>query len=282
MAKFYATVAKGADFGLAEVFTGIEVLIDSEINLATQTSTSFTSTFSNYTCKVQGTGFTFAGSFLTGGTITNISVSQGGKTIGTLKGSISYAEFNPLFQAEFNATDTLAFEKFLASQNWVYNARKAGNVNDVALANTTVGDGFKYNPMGNDVFKLGKGNDRVFAGDGNDKMYGDQGKDKLYAGKGKDFVDGGTGNDVLFGQQGNDKFKYSKGYGRDKIADFENNKDTVVLNDNLWKGNKSVQKVLNQFGSMNNGDFVLNFGNGNKLTIDDTKKAQLVDDVQIV
>lgn len=116
-----------------------------------------------------------------------------------------------------------------------------------------------------------------------DKMIGSDRADIMTGWKGNDILDPGKGNDRSWGEQGKDKFYYRKGYDKDRIEDFQNNKDTVVLDDNLWSGTKSVRKVLNQFGHADgNGNFVLKFGNGDVLKILDTTKAQLMDDVSIV
>ena len=82
-------------------------------------------------------------------------------------------------------------------------------------------DGARWNPTGNDVFKLGGGNDQVFAGDGNDKLIGGSGRDKLFGGDGRDRLDGGTGKDQLFGGNGDDVFLIRNKTGKDVIRDFE-------------------------------------------------------------
>ncbi len=129
----------------------------------------------------------------------------------------------------------------------------------------------------------GNGQDNVLRGKkGNDKLVGKKGDDKLVGSGGSDKLVGGSGDDKLVGSGGRDKFVFKNNFDQDRIQDFQNNKDTILLDDNLWNGNKSVNKVLNQFGYKSGNDFVLDFGNGDILTILDTTKSELKNDIDIV
>lgn len=194
-----------------------------------------------------------------------------------------------------NGKDTLArgniFNALMFNGNkksLIENA-KGGSGNDKLTGNVVknklIGNG------GNDALFGGKGNDVLLGGKGKDKLNGQAGKDKLkgQAGNdtlkglaGNDRLDGAKGDDKLIGGKGKDKLVYKKGYDRDTIVGMANNKDTIVLDDNLWKGTKSVNKVLNQFGHMDGSDFVLNFGGGDVLTVKNMTKTQLQDDINIV
>ncbi len=135
---------------------------------------------------------------------------------------------------------------------------------------------------GKDTLKGGSGNDRLFGNQNKDKLYGEKGSDRLFGGGGNDKLLGGKGNDKLSGGDGSDKFVFKNNYGKDKVLDFENNKDVIVLDDNLWNGSKSVSQILNQFGTQSGSDFVLDFGGGDVLTIKNATKAQLQNDIDIV
>jgi hypothetical protein len=76
---------------------------------------------------------------------------------------------------------------------------------------------------------------------------------------------------------------FGNGDDRDQITDFQNNTDTIALDDNLWAGNLTQQQVVNQFGSIVNGNAVLDFGGGAVLTIEGVTNLNiLVDDIAIV
>lgn len=77
-----------------------------------------------------------------------------------------------------------------------------------------------FGQAGNDFLYGGAGKDRGFGGISNDAIFGGTGNDTLSGGSGFDTIYGGPGNDVLFGGYNADIFVFSKGGGRDKIADF--------------------------------------------------------------
>lgn len=120
---------------------------------------------------------------------------------------------------------------------------------------------------GNDMLKGLGGKDDLSGDGGADRLYGGGGRDKLDGGAGRDRLDGGKGNDVLTGGGGPDKFVFANKGGRDTIRDFQDNVDTILLDDALWGGGLSVKQVLKQFGSVVDGDVVLDFGK-HELTID--------------
>ncbi len=135
---------------------------------------------------------------------------------------------------------------------------------------------------GANTIKARGGNDVVEGFGGRDVLKGGAGNDQLFGGSGRDKLIGGKGNDQLKGNGGADKFVFRNNFDKDRVLDFQNNKDTVLLDDNLWNGTKSVAKLLNQFGSQNGSDFVFDFGGGDILTIKDTTKAQLQNDIDII
>jgi Ca2+-binding RTX toxin-like protein len=144
---------------------------------------------------------------------------------------------------------------------------------------------------GNDLLRGGAHSDTLFGGNNNDTLYGDSGNDLLDGGGGEDLLLGGPGNDSLRGRadddtltggDGADRFVFGNGDDRDQITDFQNNTDTIALDDNLWNGNLTASEVVNQFGSVVNGNAVLDFGGGDVLTIEGVTNLNiLVDDIAI-
>jgi serralysin len=170
------------------------------------------------------------------------------------------------------------------SRGNIFNALLFNNDNRSLIENAKGGSGNDF-ILGNDAKNTLKGNngkDTLKGEKGNDKLFGGNGKDKLFGGGGKDKLDSGKGNDKLKGNGGNDKFVFKNNYDKDKVLDFKDNRDTIVLDDNLWNGTKSVNKVLNQFGTQNGSDFVFDFGGGDILTIKNTTKSQLQNDIDFI
>lgn len=144
------------------------------------------------------------------------------------------------------------------------------------------GDDMLNGNGGNDRIDGNSGRDLLLGGGGRDKLNGSSGSDKLLGEKGNDRLDGGQGRDLIKGGSGQDKVIYRKGYDKDLIVGFQDNVDTLVLNDNLWGGkSKSVKKVLSQFGQMDKGDAILDFGGGDQIRIKNMTLTKLMDDIEI-
>jgi len=146
---------------------------------------------------------------------------------------------------------------------------------------------------GNDTIRGGKGRDTIDGGAGNDTLMGDGFKDKIVGGNGSDIIRGGSGNDVIngtkgdndmmWGQAGRDSFIYRDGFGADRIMDFEDDLDTIRLDDNLWAGTLTVQQMLNQFATDTGGNIRLDFGGGDTLLIRNVADiSMLLDDITII
>lgn len=141
---------------------------------------------------------------------------------------------------------------------------------------------------GGDLLRAGTGNDFGFGGTGNDRLYGDSGSDKLqggnnadalFGGIGNDSLDGGTGNDVLTGGDGSDNFLFRKDYDVDRITDFQNGVDTLVLGESA--AISSVSKALT-FASNITGGVEFDFGNGDVLTVMGITKAAIADQIFMI
>ena len=126
----------------------------------------------------------------------------------------------------------------------------------------------------------GKGGADLIEGrDGNDRLYGGGGADKLHGGRGADMLDGGggSGKDLLFGGKGADQFRFARGEGMDVVKDFQNNVDTIALDNFKFKARDAFD-FAKQVGS----DVIFDFGRGGTLKIDDISIGKLQDDLIIV
>lgn len=82
---------------------------------------------------------------------------------------------------------------------------------------------------GNDSVNGGLGDDVLRGNGGNDTMRGGDGSDRLYGGAGDDEINGGNATDTLTGNAGRDVFVFQLFAGDDKITDFEDGIDRILL-----------------------------------------------------
>jgi Ca2+-binding RTX toxin-like protein len=137
------------------------------------------------------------------------------------------------------------------------------------FADTLVGDGFA---------------NVVFGGGADDNLFGAGGKDQLYGNAGIDVLSGGAGNDQLFGNAGADGFVFRRGNDIDIVQGFENNVDTIRLDDVLWGGGRTVAQVLATYATQGANFVDLNFGGGDVLRVSQAgiTIAALQDDIIII
>lgn len=134
---------------------------------------------------------------------------------------------------------------------------------------------------GRDYIAGGSSADLINGGEGTDRLFGQVGNDRLFGGDGSDYINGGDGNDYLVGGRGRDTFVFTD--GADTIADFDIRYDTLQLDDALWSGRLSVNVIIYRFGNFEDGDFVLDFGGGDVLTLEGVNStAGLIDHIEIV
>lgn len=102
----------------------------------------------------------------------------------------------------------------------------------------------------------GSGNDRIFGQHQADQLWGDAGNDLIRGGGYSDTIDGGIGEDTLYGDTGSDRliggrgndqltggtygnytdvFVFQAGDGRDRILDFQDNRDKLEFVDLSWR-----------------------------------------------
>ncbi|MEO1145021.1 MAG: Ig-like domain-containing protein [Cyanobacteria bacterium J06638_22] len=109
--------------------------------------------------------------------------------------------------------------------------------------------------LGNDVLNGGAGNDRQFGGAGRDRINGQDGNDVLRGGADRDVLRGGSGNDRIAGELGNDlivtgagrdRIVIRSGQGFDRVTDFTDGQDRIVLGGirfgqlSIWQRNNDV------------------------------------------
>lgn len=86
-----------------------------------------------------------------------------------------------------------------------------------------------FSGSGRDVSFGGGGRDAIFGGRGRDSLDGGRGRDELVGGGGRDFIEGGKGRDELSGGGGGDRFVFGPRDGIDRIIDFQQGRDKLVL-----------------------------------------------------
>ncbi|WP_261747853.1 calcium-binding protein [Pseudomonas citronellolis] len=103
----------------------------------------------------------------------------------------------------------------------------------------------------------GAGNDRVTAGAGNDWLDGGIGNDTLYGDAGNDTLVGGVGNDYLHGGDGSDVYRFERGWGQDRIDNYDRSTDKVdaiefgndISTDDILAGRWGTDLILSLRGS---------------------------------
>ncbi|MDK9698311.1 MAG: adhesin, partial [Siculibacillus sp.] len=109
-----------------------------------------------------------------------------------------------------------------------------------------------------------------------DHLNGDGGVNALVGGAGNDTLAGGAGNDTLTGGAGSDTFDFDLGFGRDRIADFEDD-DVIRISLDLWAaaGGGTVAEFLADHAFEFGARTELRFSANDVLRIDDMSVAHL-------
>jgi len=124
-------------------------------------------------------------------------------------------------------------------------------------ADMLIGNELNNRLTGND------GDDVLVGSGGNDDLIGGYGKDILSGDAGKDTLDGGGGNDTLTGGDDADVFIFAR--GQDVITDFQNDLDTLWLDQTLWGGGSSIAEVIDAYAQPGIDGTLFDFGNGTTL-----------------
>lgn len=90
-----------------------------------------------------------------------------------------------------------------------------------------LGDDFLAGDSGNDTLSGDAGADILTGNSGNDVLLGGIGDDYLNGGSGNDVLEGGEGDDYLNGENGSDTYRFSRGWGNDKVDNSLGTKDTI-------------------------------------------------------
>lgn len=155
---------------------------------------------------------------------------------------------------------------------------KGGSANDVLTGgsgNDVLGGG-----SDNDILKGGSDNDVLSGGSGNDVLEGESGNDVLSGGSGKDVLKGGSGKDTLIGSRGDDKltggadsdkFVFSKNGGNDRVTDFTDGEDILVLRAFNFAG---VNSALSKFTNLGDDDLVFEH-KGTRIVLNDIRLSEL-------
>lgn len=143
----------------------------------------------------------------------------------------------------------------------------------------SLGSDSLYGDNLSDTLFGGGGNDSLFGNKGNDQLFGGANNDRLYGGNNNDLLNGDAGADTVFGGAGADDFYFDRGDGKDRYMDFQNNLDTLQLDNFSYL--TSVADALS-FAVNQNGDVFFNFGADGTILIKNITKAQLTDDIEIL
>lgn len=169
----------------------------------------------------------------------------------------------------------------IARDTWIENFR-AGSGDDTVTGNSVANRIWGGN--GDDIISGLGGDDKLVGNGGEDTLTGGAGNDKLKGKSSADILAGGTGNDILVGGSGGDTFIFNEGDDRDKINDFANGSDTLILDETLWGGGLTVTQMINAYAVIQANDNVMfDFGGGDKIILKDFgligTLADLVDDI---
>lgn len=266
-----ATFTYGSDpsFGFGETLS----LLASGIvggSIVQQDTTTYSIENDGRTFTFTGTGFTYitigGQSYISGGTIDGIAVTQGGSSLGALtKLNLAASDLTTAVLDETFGFNTLALENLFLTQPWEFVGDNTAQVlTEVMLS----ADGVSFSPSGNDIAIL-KGGDDIFAtGAGDDSIFGGSGRDQLFGGEGDDFVNGGSGRDQLFGGNGDDtidgagaKDFMEGGFGDDEM--YGGSDDDIMYGQkgrDLMYGDDGDDLM---FGGSQGGTDIMYGGNGN-------------------
>ena len=166
--------------------------------------------------------------------------------------------------------ETGNFRLQITSDAFAFNGDKGAN--DMTA---NAGNNLMHGNGGKDVLRGQSGNDKIHGDGGKDDLYGNNGNDSLFGGAGNDHLDGGKGDDLLKGNAGKDVFHFARGSDRDRVLDFQDNKDSLHFS---GLGVKTVKQALSQAEQLGS-DVVFDFGKGDVLIVENTTLAALSNDI---
>jgi hypothetical protein len=110
-----------------------------------------------------------------------------------------------------------------------------------------------------------------------DQISGRNGNDYLEGFGGNDRLNGGGGNDFLAGGTGDDRFIFAAGFGADVITDFMAGGSEDKIDVTAFSSIRSFGDVL-ALATQSGADTVINFSNGDTLTLQGVVKGNLTGD----
>lgn len=116
----------------------------------------------------------------------------------------------------------------------------------------------------NDILFGDQSDNRLFGRDGEDMLIGRGGDDRLNGGGNRDTLVGGEGDDRLRGGSSQDTFVFDS--GADVVEDWFLDNLHISTTMGAVAGLTGTQ-VINTFGNFVGSDYVLDFGNGNSITL---------------
>jgi Ca2+-binding RTX toxin-like protein len=232
-----------------------------------ETSTQFVHTISGQLITFVGAGFTYdASGVLTGGVISDVTVTLNGQSLYSVSGAnitastwLTWAKNGDTLGAlkgVLAGADTLTGSDNADTMGGVTgdDSISAGGGNDLIDGGAS---GLMSTGSGDDTINGGAGDDAIVDEDGKNFLQGGDGNDQIVGGSDFDRTNGNTGNDTVHGNDGND---WVTG-GKDQDVLFGDNGDDI-LNGNLGNdtgdggaGNDTVRG--------GQGDDVLSGGDGN-------------------
>jgi Ca2+-binding RTX toxin-like protein len=211
--------------------------------------------------------------------MTDLTVGQGGRTLATLSVDLSDGNAKLDMVTGTSGRITLALSVSAELESGIGQARLLG-AGDLSLDGHS-GANLLYGNKGANLLSGLLGNDQLRGGDGADRLFGGDGDDRLFGGTANDRLNGGKGDDLLTGGTGQDIFVFVDGH--DRVTDFVNNVDTIVLeSEDLGLSQARISRVVDLF-DIRNGNAVLEMDDGMVLTIQGVRHAgQLADDITII
>ena len=148
-----------------------------------------------------------------------------------------------------------------------YSEAKSGVLVDLAFSYLNSGEAF-----GDRFISI----EDIYGSSFNDRLRGDGGNNIIWGGAGMDSLQGRGGNDILYGGIGADTFYFAKGWGMDKIVDFEDGVDQInLVGFGLTVGN--CENYFHQVGA----DLYFDYGS-NRLIIVNSNFNEVFNDLNFI
>lgn len=202
---------------------------------------------------------------------------------GSTETHVEYVDETSAYRLIMNGTNFTFGGTFDGTVNTMQFADDAGNtlltVTGAAYDGSDMIDAFVNGGADGLLEYVFQGDDQLTGSKAGDAMYGGGGKDNLAGGVGRDSLDGGIGKDRLTGGENSDLFYFAIGHGQDTVSDFDekgggNKQDYVYLDEGTEYTERSAR---------GGRDTVLDFGDGQTLTLLDVKRSDFSDaDIKFV